>query len=82
MTNTILDHKQKLNLTETQIPQVPVFSEYRGKSDHIPIKIIKYKMKGDKSNEGYYFVVSTTGLGRPSEEKVIMTLVYYHFHRP
>ena len=61
------------NITEPQIPQVTVFSEYRGKSDHIPIKILKYLMKGKKSNEGYYFVVSTTGLGRPSKEKVIKT---------
>lgn len=59
----------KLNKTEPQIPQVTVFSEYRGKSDHIPIKILKHQLKGEKSNEGYYFVVSTTGLGRPSEEK-------------
>jgi hypothetical protein len=63
----------KLNITEPQIPQVTVFSEYRGKSDHIPIKILKYQMKREKSNEGYYFVESTTGLGRPCEEKVIMT---------
>jgi hypothetical protein len=59
----------KLNITETQIPQVTVFSGYSGKSHHIPIKILKYQLKGEKGNEGYYFVVTTTGLGRPSEEK-------------
>lgn len=59
----------KWNITEPQIPQVTVLSEYRGKSDHIPIKILKYQLKGEKSNKGYHFVVSTTGLGRPSEEK-------------
>jgi len=59
----------KWNITEPQIPQVTVFSEYRGKSDHIPIKILKYQLKGRKSNERYYFAVSTTGHGRPSEEK-------------
>jgi len=59
----------KWNITEPQIPQVSVFSEYRGKSGHILIKILKNQLKGEKSNEGYYFVVSATGLGRPIEEK-------------
>ena len=72
----------KWNITEPQIPQVTVFSEYGGNSDHIPIKILKYQLKGEKSNERYYFIIPITGLGRHREERVIMTLVNYHFHRP